>query len=62
MTDKETELGIEKQCSKCKEYWPKDEEFFYRKNGYVVSPCKACYDEIYHAARKRKRKRSYEKS
>lgn len=23
-----TELGIEKKCLKCGEYWPSDEEFF----------------------------------
>ena len=45
---KKTELGIEKRCSKCHEYWPADSEFFMRRkdskdglDGY----CKACRQE-----------------
>ena len=44
----ETELGTEKLCTRCGEYWPADEEFFYRakekKDG--LNPwCKCCYLE-----------------
>ncbi len=53
----ETEIGKEKQCSKCKEFWPLDSEFFFsrlreprkdgsRRKGYD-SVCKACYDVVY---------------
>lgn len=47
-----TELGKEKRCSGCNEYYPFDEEFFY-KNGYKdykqqwSALCRACYVEKY---------------
>ncbi len=57
----ETELGKEKQCSVCKDFWPLDPEFFFtktlppKKNGErnksYDSVCKACYEIKY---RKRK--------
>ena len=43
----ETEMGFEKQCGMCEEFWPLDEEFWYvlgkctlleREHSY----CKAC--------------------
>jgi hypothetical protein len=46
-----TELGPEKLCSKCNEYWPADKEFFYTnkkaKDG-LYHWCKACYAEWWH--------------
>jgi len=47
-----TELGIEKHCPLCKEYYPFDEEFFFKngfKNGVQkwAARCKACYLESY---------------
>ncbi|KAE9526034.1 hypothetical protein A1D24_03110 [Testudinibacter aquarius] len=33
----ETELGIEIQCSCCKEFYPADTEFFYKQPGYQRS-------------------------
>lgn len=51
-----TELGKEKLCKHCQEYWPVDSEFWFmvkakRKDGSVVhrpdSACKGCYDSIY---------------
>lgn len=47
-----TELGIEKRCSHCGDYFPFDDEFFYRngfKNGYQqwTATCKACFVEMY---------------
>ena len=43
---RETEYGTEKQCGKCKEWWPDTNEFFPRSaNGILRSPCKACIDE-----------------
>lgn len=47
-----TELGREKLCPLCGEYYPMDEEFFY-KNGFRggvqqwACRCKACYVETY---------------
>lgn len=47
-----TELGIEKCCPRCNEYFPFDEEFFFKngfKNGIQkwTARCKACYLECY---------------
>lgn len=51
---KETELGTEKICIECEEYFPADTEFFWatgrnRKDGSVqiVAACKCCYDIRY---------------
>lgn len=44
----ETELGLEKQCTRCHDFWPADAEFFYAagsaKDG-LMSECKACFAE-----------------
>lgn len=40
-----TELGIEKRCRKCREYWPLDGEFWHilkRGIGGFNSVCRAC--------------------
>ncbi|ENU55579.1 hypothetical protein [Acinetobacter baumannii] len=51
-----TDLGKEKLCKHCQEYWPVDSEFWFMvkaklKNGSVVhrpdSACKGCYDNTY---------------
>ncbi|BCR40509.1 TPA: hypothetical protein JIU70_17395 [Acinetobacter baumannii] len=51
-----TELGKEKLCKHCQEYWPIDSEFWFMvkaklKDGSVVlrpdSACKGCYDNAY---------------
>ncbi|MDV7581564.1 hypothetical protein R4795_15155 [Acinetobacter baumannii] len=51
-----TELGKEKLCKHCQEYWPVDSEFWFMvkaklKDGSVVqrpdSACKGCYDSTY---------------
>lgn len=47
---RETELGLEKRCCMCHEFWPVDDEFFYIKKsgpdaGEPHSHCKACYLE-----------------
>ncbi|MFY3625478.1 hypothetical protein ACOTFH_02540 [Achromobacter xylosoxidans] len=39
----ETELGTEIQCSRCKDFWPADREFFYTARGKLHPWCKACY-------------------
>ena len=39
----ETELGTEIKCSKCGEFWPEDNEFFFYSGGKPHSWCKACY-------------------
>ena len=43
-----TELGLEKRCTKCGEYYPADTEFFYHQNRgplYLHSWCRACCSE-----------------
>ncbi len=53
----ETELGTEKLCIECQEYWPLDNEFWFtyrnkpnkkgeRTIGYEAA-CKCCYDIRY---------------
>ncbi len=53
----ETELGAEKLCIECQEYWPLDNEFWFthrnkpnkqgvRTIGYEAA-CKCCYDIRY---------------
>ena len=39
----ETELGTEILCSRCKDFWPADGEFFYTARGKLHPWCKACY-------------------
>lgn len=55
----ETDLGTEKLCTRCDEYWPADEEFFYlanKKRDGLHSWCKSCYLE-WKRGRYRERKR-----
>jgi hypothetical protein len=40
---RETSLGWEAQCAKCKDFWPEDSEFFFMSHGRPHSWCKACY-------------------
>lgn len=55
----ETELGTERRCTRCKEYWPEDREFFYtskrinRATVDIQQPCKACFDEMKRVSRKK---------
>jgi hypothetical protein len=45
----EEEVGLQKQCAHCLDWWPCDAEFFYRDNARkdgLNSYCKACWDEI----------------
>ncbi|BEH14293.1 hypothetical protein [Marinobacter shengliensis] len=41
-----TELGTERRCTKCGDYWPDDAEFFYTRRGRSHQPCKACYAQL----------------
>jgi hypothetical protein len=44
----ETELGLERQCIHCAEWWPLDGEFYYRNpNGHrgFEGICRACKSE-----------------
>lgn len=47
-----TELGTERRCTKCGEFWPEDNEFWYIGNRRdqnkpcIQQPCKACYVEL----------------
>ena len=52
----ETELGAEKICICCKEYWPLDDEFFYHRmrpkadgsrSKQWEAVCKSCYPVHY---------------
>jgi hypothetical protein len=40
---RETELGTEVQCSRCHEFWPEDQEFYFMQDGKAHTWCKACY-------------------
>lgn len=43
-----TEIGEERLCSQCQEYWPNTSEYFYHQNkakGILMAACKACYIE-----------------
>lgn len=42
---RETEIGPEAQCSKCREWWPADTEFFGWNGGYMRGECNACRSE-----------------
>ncbi len=47
--EKMTEIGLERQCTKCHDWWPATREFFYA-TGRADHPklhswCKACYEE-----------------
>jgi hypothetical protein len=42
------ELGLEKYCTACKEWWPADREFWYANANHstrLAQWCKACYSE-----------------
>jgi len=42
----ETDLGIERRCSRCREWWPADGEFWSEKRpGVFYSWCRACFAE-----------------
>ena len=52
----ETELGREKLCIECQEYWPLDDEFWFHRNVKLLSgkmskryesACKCCYHVRY---------------
>lgn len=50
----QTELGLEKQCIACKEFFPLDKEFWWhnghtKKNGEKswCAACKSCYNTYY---------------
>lgn len=40
-----SELGRERQCPKCLEFWPYDLEFWFSNGKRLSSWCKACYEE-----------------
>ena len=42
---KMTELGLERKCSRCQEFWPCDDEFFHASGNGFHSYCKACVSE-----------------
>lgn len=57
----ETELGREKLCIECQEYWPLDDEFWGHRNVKLLSgemskryepACKGCYNARYRPQRK----------
>lgn len=52
-----TELGEEKRCTLCGDFWPADEEFFYRRadSGRLTSWCRACQNAHVNALHKARR-------
>lgn len=52
----ETELGIEKRCTQCGQFWPVDDEFYFAQVDKGIeratSCCKACYLERYNRGAK----------
>ncbi len=69
----QTELGTEKLCLECGEYWPLDNEFWFQRKGKLKKDgtytpiyyptCKSCYDTRYRpnrSASKHPIKSSYE--
>jgi len=42
-----TEIGVEKICNRCNEWWPADDEFFHQGDSRdgLASWCKACISE-----------------
>jgi hypothetical protein len=51
---KRTELGIERRCFACGEWWPQDETFWYLSRGKVMGRCRACWVE-FNASRRPKK-------
>lgn len=48
MIEIDVELGPVKRCPRCQEWWPADDEFFYRTKATpsgLQSWCKACWHE-----------------
>ena len=41
----QTELGIERLCAGCGEWWPEDDEFWYYQRGRIIGRCRACWSE-----------------
>ena len=43
----ETELGTERLCLRCQEWWPVDDEFWYfrKRDGGILGWCRACWSE-----------------
>lgn len=52
-----TDIGPQKLCTKCDEFWPDDSEFFYLRYGRTTTPCKACYEAMPSVIAKRARQR-----
>jgi len=49
-----TELGLERRCYDCKEWWPQDHEFWYfDKKGKVQGRCRACWVDYNRSRRKK---------
>jgi hypothetical protein len=43
---RETDIGTERLCRRCDEWWPIDREFWYfDRDGRVMGYCKACWAE-----------------
>lgn len=53
----EEELGEQKRCPRCLDWWPVEDDFYKRRpNGRPQSWCRACYNEARydrHPARRR---------
>ncbi len=51
-----TEIGPERCCNKCGDWWPDDAEFFFMDKGKTRQPCKACYYQLPSVIAKRERR------
>lgn len=54
----ETELGIERRCARCREFWPADDPEFWQRITKRGRPawhayCRACLSELGHIRRSR---------
>jgi len=55
-----TDIGLEKLCSKCDQWWPADTDFFHADpagTARLFYCCKACYQEHFGLARRTKQGR-----
>jgi hypothetical protein len=56
---KRTLLGIERQCGRCREWWPADSEFYHKGGNGLHSYCIACVAERCYELRNPGAVRSY---
>ncbi len=55
-------LGPVKPCSRCKEVWPADREFFHRRRNGWQSWCRACWHEYVMEGERGEARRAYQRA